>query len=390
MKIAVIGSKGLPPRQGGIEHHCAEIYSRIAAEGHTVEVYARSSYNQKAWNARYLYNDVQVTNVPSIPVRGIDAFASSGVAALMASLGKFDVIHFHALGPAIFSWMPRLLAGKTKVVVTCHGLDWQRSKWGKFSTYLLKLGERVAVKFSHELVVVSEELQHYFRDRYNRHTNYIANAPASYTASDPDFTFGQSQGLTKGRYIVFLGRLVPEKRPDLLIQAFQNLPSTRGWKLVLIGGNSDTIGFTEYVHKLADSDPNVILSGELLGSNLAEIMRGAGLFVLPSQLEGQPLALLEAMQEGIPVVASDISVHRRILGSDRGLLFKEGSVEDCSTKLAWAMENPEAMKLCSAEAREYIQTHHNWDYIAEEWIETYEKLLGISAPEKTPSLIGIS
>lgn len=389
MKIAVIGSKGLPPRQGGIEHHCAEIYSRIAAEGHTVELFARSSYNQKAWNARYRYKDVQVTNVPSIPVRGIDAFASSGMASTMASLGQFDIIHFHALGPAIFSWVPRLLARKIKVVVTCHGLDWQRSKWGKFSTLLLKWGEQAAVNFSHEIAVVSEELQHYFWDKHKRPTSYIANAPASYPFSDPDFTFGRSQGLTQGQYIVFLGRLVPEKRPDLLVKAFQNL-QTPDWKLVLIGGGSDTAEYTEYLRKLTASDPNIILSGELLGNRLAEIVRGAGLFVLPSELEGQPLALLEAMQEGVPVLASDISVHRRILGNERGLLFKEGSVEDCSAALAWAIQNPESMTRSAELAKEYIQVHHNWDYIAEDWIETYRKLLGLSAPVKTPALSGLS
>lgn len=113
MKIAVIGSKGLPPRQGGIEHHCAEVYSRIAADGHTVKVFARSSYTQKSWNDCYRYKGVQITSVPSIPMRGIDAFCNSGIASLLASLGQFDIIHFHALGPAIFSWIPRLISPKT-------------------------------------------------------------------------------------------------------------------------------------------------------------------------------------------------------------------------------------------------------------------------------------
>jgi glycosyltransferase involved in cell wall biosynthesis len=386
MKIAVIGSKGLPPRQGGIEHHCAEIYPRIAAEGHTVKLFARSSYSERGWNARYHYKNIEVTNIPSIPVRGIDAFSNSAAASLMASLGRFDIVHFHALGPAMFSWLPRLLSSHTKVVVTCHGLDWQRSKWGKTSTFLLKLGERIAVKFAHEIAVVSEDLQHYFWDKYNRQTSYIANAPASYTSSDPDFTFGQAQGLTKDRYIVFLGRLVPEKRPDILIKAFKQLPEM-GWKLILIGGGSDTPKYTDYLKSLVEPDPNIILGGELLGSRLAEVMRGAGLFVLPSQLEGQPLALLEAMQEGIPSVASDISVHRRLLGDERGVLFEEGSVGSCATALTWATQNLEAMRCRADKAKEYIHREHNWDYIAEDWIEAYQRLLGLSTPAKIPALV---
>lgn len=388
MKIAVIGSKGLPPRQGGIEHHCAEIYSRIAADGHAVEVFARSSYTQKSWNARYRYKNIHVTTLPSIPLRGMDALANSGMASLLASLGQFDIVHFHALGPAIFSWVPRLLAPKTKVVVTCHGLDWQRTKWGKFSTRILKLGEQSSVKFSHKIAVVSEELQHYFWNRYNLSTSYIANAPASYASSDPEFGFGQALGLTKDRYVVFLGRLVPEKRPDLLVKAFQQLPST-DWKLVLVGSDSDTAHYSKYLKDLIKGDSNIVLSGELLGGRLAEIIRGAGLFVLPSELEGQPLALLEAMQEGVPVVASDIPIHRRILNDERGVLFKEGNVDACSAALDWAIQNPEPMRFRAEQAQKYIQLHHNWDYIAKDWLDTYQRLLGLSAPITTEAMLGI-
>jgi glycosyltransferase involved in cell wall biosynthesis len=241
MKIAVIGSKGLPPRQGGIEHHCAEIYHRIAAKGHEVTLFARSSYinwlfnvpffhkdvrisslpsvPQLGFNSAFFYKDVRIASLPSIPLRGIDALVNSGLAATIASLRQFDIIHFHALGPAIFSWLPRLVNSKAKVVVTCHGIDWQRAKWGKLSTHLIKFGEKATVKHAHEIGVVSEDLGTYFQNKYNRQTTYISNAPSHYSPSNPAFPFGKSQGLAPGRYLLFLGRLVPEKQPDLLIRA---------------------------------------------------------------------------------------------------------------------------------------------------------------------------
>lgn len=383
MKIAVIGSKGLPPRQGGIEHHCAAIYSRIAAEGHYVEVFSRSSYNQMPWNAHYYYNDVRVTNLPSINFRGVDALINSGLAATVASLKKFDIIHFHALGPSLFSGLPRLLSRSSKVVVTCHGLDWQRAKWGKFSTRLLKLGESVAVHNAHEIGVVSEELRNYFWYRHGRQTTYIRNAPADYRASDPTFAFGREQGFTPKRYVLFLGRLVPEKRPDLLIQVFKKL-SPPDWKLLLVGNASHTNGYVNQLRALADGNPDIHFVGELIGKRLAEIVRGAGLFVLPSTIEGLPLALLEAMKENIPVIASSIPVHQEIVGIERGLLFEEGDFDALFTALDWAIKNPDSMAQKTFKAQQYIQYHHNWDYIARDWLSLYKSLLSTSAPVATP------
>ncbi|NEP55403.1 MAG: glycosyltransferase family 4 protein, partial [Moorea sp. SIO3C2] len=141
VKIAVIGSKGLPPKQGGIEHHCAEIYPRIVAQGHDVDLYARSSYTQMSAQDIYDYEGVRVTSIPSLPFRGLDALLTSALAAIIASTRNYDVIHFHALGPSLFSWIPRLFSPRSKVVVTCHGLDWQRAKWGKLSSFLIRSGE---------------------------------------------------------------------------------------------------------------------------------------------------------------------------------------------------------------------------------------------------------
>ncbi|MEO0769062.1 MAG: glycosyltransferase family 4 protein [Cyanobacteria bacterium J06649_4] len=381
MRIAVIGSKGLPPHQGGIEHHCAEIYPRMVGAGHGVDLYARSSYNDTG-RVQY-YQGVRVITVPSIKVRGIDALACSGIATLMALRKSYDIIHFHALGPSLFVPLSKFFS-QAKVLTTCHGLDWQRAKWGAFSSRVIKAGEYNAVHHADRMVVVSEALQTYFLQQYGIQTTYIENAPVSYAISDSRFSYGQELGIEHGRYVLFLGRLVPEKRVDLILEAFQRLQKqeqSKNWKLVLVGDKSDTGPYSARLLQIADNHPNIIFTGELQGARLAEVVRGAGLFVLPSDLEGLPLALLEAMQEQIPSIVSNIPVHRQMIGDDRGLTFEAGNVEALQDQLAWALSHPQQMDMMAYKAMRYVRSHHNWDHIATKYTSLYESLL-----DKQPAL----
>jgi glycosyltransferase involved in cell wall biosynthesis len=404
MRIAVIGSKGLPPHQGGIEHHCAEIYPRMVAAGHRVDLYARSSYNQqvvsptlavgrsnkasykKEPSKKEAYKGVNVITVPSIPIRGIDALACSGLSAALSLRQPYDIVHFHALGPSLFTPLPKLFS-EAKVLTTCHGLDWKRAKWGAFSSRVIKTGEQTAVRFADRLVVVSEALQDYFYRTYGKEAIYIENAPVPYAYSDQKFTYGTRLGLSPQRYLVFVGRLVPEKRVDLLLKAFKRL-QPKNWKLVVIGDTSDTGAFTSQLLGIANGHPDIVFTGELQGQQLAEIVRGAGLFVLPSDVEGLPLALLEAMQEGIPAVVSDIPVHRQMVGLDRGITFKAGDLDDCQDQLGWAITHLHQMQQMAARARLYVRSHHNWSNITRKYIALYESLLNVSTSQLSPVRIG--
>ncbi|MBW4510589.1 MAG: glycosyltransferase family 4 protein [Scytonematopsis contorta HA4267-MV1] len=373
MKIAVIGAKGLPPKQGGIEHYCAEVYPRMVAQGHSIDLFARCSYTENPPFSRDEFQGVQVISVPGLPMRGFDAFVTSALGAMSAGGKQYDIVHFHALGPSLFSSVSKI-ASNAKVVVTCQGLDWQRSKWGNFSSRIIYTGEKAAVRFAHKIVVVSKDLQSYFWQTYGKKTDYIPNAPATYPESDADFTYGNKVGLTKGRYILFLGRLVPEKRPELLVEAFLRLKPP-GWKLVLAGGVSDTKVYTSELLSMIGSSRDVIFAGELLGTRKAEIMRGAGLFVLPSDLEGLPLAMLEAMQEGIPVMGSDIEPHQQLISNNRGVLFETGNLESCINRLGWAINNPVELAAMAKNARNYIKTNYSWEKITTENLKLYTELL---------------
>ncbi|MGK7939182.1 MAG: glycosyltransferase family 4 protein [Crocosphaera sp.] len=367
-RIAVIGVKGLPAQQGGIERYCQQVYPRIVQQGYDVDLYARSSYTG-SWNNIKDSQGIRIVSLPSLPLKGGDALVNCLLAMIIAIFGNYDIIHVHALGPALWSWLGKLFTN-AKIVVTCHGLDWQRAKWGKLSSRIIRLGEKMAVIWADEIIVVSQSLQQYFKQTHNRHTHYIPTAPAPYVAYDCQATYLNALSLEPKKYILFLGRLVPEKRPDLLLQAFQYL-QPEGWKLVLAGGHSDTEDYYLQLKQAAKGNPNIYFTGEIQGGLLSEIVKEAGLFVLPSDLEGLPLVLLEAMQEGIPVVASNIAPHRQLIGHNRGLLFKQGNLKSCVNCLKMALNYPEKLQEMSKNGQNYVRKNHNWHDIISQHLLIY-------------------
>ena len=373
MKIAVIGVKGLPAGQGGIERACQELYPRMVNLGHSVDLYARPSYTKEKSFYEYQYEGVRVIGLPTLPVRGIDALFSSAMGALISSLKDYDIVHFHALGPAVFSWLPCLLS-RSKVVVTCHGLDWQRAKWGKLSSSFIYLGEKTAVKYADDLIVVSQYLQKYFWRTYIKKSAYIPNAPGSFDLTNKQLACLDRWNLQPRKYLLFLGRLVPEKRPELLLEAFQRLQPL-GWKLVLTGSTSNTAQYVTQLQQLAENNPNIIFTGELRGQTLAEIVRGAGLFVLPSDLEGLPLVMLEAMQEEIPVLASDIPPHRQLIGQDKGFLFEAGNLDSLVDSLQRVLADPLSAREMAAKAKKHLVDVYDWDKIVRQNLNIYSQLM---------------
>ncbi len=235
-------------------------------------------------------------------------------------------------------------------------------------------GEHTALKCADALIVVSEDLQAYFRNTYRKPTTYIPNAPAHYQPSDPYFQYVRSLGLSPKRYFLFLGRLVPEKRPDLLIEAFNRLNES-DWKLVLTGNDSDSRDYAQMLKATGARSDQIVFTGEQTGSRLAEVVRGAGLLVLPSDIEGMPLVLLEAMNEGTPVLASDLNVHRSLTADGRGLLFKAGDTVACHQQLQWATMHLPALEMMAKNAQRYVRSHYDWDQITYQTLAVYGQTL---------------
>ena len=291
---------------------------------------------------------------------------SSFFAALCTAFSDADVVHIHAEGPALFCWIPRL-AGK-RVVVTVHGLDWQRSKWkGGFAAKYIRLGEKAAVRFAHRIIVLSRNVQQYFLDTYGRETDYIPNGVVLPEPRRPEAI--ANLGLHKKNYILFLGRLVPEKCPDLLIRAWR--AADTGKKLVIAGGASDSDAYAAELKTLAGEETDILFTGFVQGQLLEELYSNAYAYVLPSDMEGMPLSLLEAMSYGNCCLVSDIPECAGVVG-DCGMTFRTGDEADLRRKLQLLCGSGTLAAALGAAARERVSLSYSWDDVTENTLELYQ------------------
>lgn len=309
MKIAMIGHKRIPSREGGIEIVVEQLATRMVQAGHSVDVYNRKGHhvsgkeNDAGESAKMKqYKGIQLITVPTFQNRQLNAVVYSFLATIRALFGRYDVIHYHAEGPCSMLWIPHLFGIRT--VATIHGLDWQRSKWGGFAEKFLLFGEKVAVKYADEIIVLSANMQQYFKDTYNRETILIPNGVMKPVVKS-DVHIKEKWGLTKDSYILFLARIVPEKGLHYLLDAYRGIQTEK--KLVIAGGSSHTDDYMEEIKKKASQDDRILMTGFVQGELLEELYSNAYVYVLPSDVEGMPISLLEAMSYGNCCLISNIA-----------------------------------------------------------------------------------
>lgn len=379
MRIAFIGHKRIPSREGGVEIVVGELATRMAALGEQVVAYSRRGHNvagsefdndSSASDAPYWYEGVRVVSVPTLEAKGLAALSSSFFATLKAIMARPDVIHYHAEGPCV----PLRLAhwAGIRTVATIHGLDWQRAKWGRFASMYLKFGERTAARCADEVIVLSRGVQEYFQRTYGRSTRLIPNGiePVEPVAAD---LIAKKWGLAKGSYVLFLGRIVPEKGVHYLIDAFKRLDT--GKRLVIAGGASDSAEYYESVRKAAGSDPRIVLVGFTQGAELAELYSNAYAYVLPSDLEGMPMSLLEALGYGNCCLTSDIPECADVLKGENGVMhgvtFRQGDVDDLAARLRELLDHPDTVAAFGKDAAAYVTGRYNWDKVVQATLKLY-------------------
>ena len=365
--LAMFGQKRLS-REGGIEIVVKELCTRMVQDGHRVTCYNRSGHHVSGaeYDKKIEYEGIRQKNVPTIERKGLAAVSSSFFAALYSALGRYDVVHIHAEGPAFFSWLPKLF-GK-RVIVTVHGIDWQREKWKSgFGSKFIRQGEKNAVKYADEIIVLSKGVQNYFEDTYGRKTRFISNG-----VNRPEIRKAQliheKFGLSKDSYILFLGRLVPEKGIRYLVEAFKKVKTDK--KLVIAGGSSDTDSFMQELKELAKDDNRIIFTGFVQGQVLDELYSNAYIYTLPSDLEGMPLSLLEAMSYGNCCLVSDIPECVEVV-EDKALIFKKSDTDDLQNKLQNACDHEEKVIELKKQAADFICKKYNWDDVVEKTLELY-------------------
>lgn len=368
MKIAMIGHKRVPGREGGVEVVVEELAGRMAAAGHQVTLYNRAAKDKPRYTQ---FQGARIITVPTINKKSLDAVIYSFLASVHALFGGYDVIHYHALGPSVMLLLPHLFGKKT--VATVHGLDWQRAKWGGFGTRYLQWGEKIIARYADEVIVLSPGVQAYFKETYGRDTIFLPNGVEPPQPHEPEL-IRQKWGLEKGRYLLFLARIVPEKGLHTLLEAYRHLDTDL--KLVVAGGDSHSGDYYPQMCQLAQQDSRVILTDFVQGQTKAELLGNAALYVLPSEIEGMPISLLEAMSYGTPCLTSDIPENTGVLGRF-GASFQVGDAEDLRRALAVALQAPPP---AGQEQAQMIAQQYSWEEATRKTLEIYEKAAPKAAP----------
>ncbi len=363
LNIAMIGSKGLPAKFGGVERHVEEIGRRLVDRGHNVTVYARKPFSEEG-----TYIGMRVKILPSISTKNLDTATNTLAATFHSLFGHYDIVHYHAIGPSIFAWIPSMFGKVT--ISTIHAPDYRQSKWGPFARYLLRLGERTGTKATSAAVSVSKLMAGGLEQRYGRPVRYIPNGATLYDT--PAFGEAEKLGLERGRYILAVGRFIVERGFHTLIEAFKRVKTD--YRLVIVG---DARFEEAYAARIRDeADGRVLLPGYIYGDLLNELYANCCFYVLPSLVEGLPISLIEAMSFERPVLISDIEENLEVAG-DIAEIFHRGDADSLTGALtAMLGMNDDQRGEMGSRGRAKVEREYTWDLVTDKLEALYLECLG--------------
>lgn len=371
-KVVFLGLRGIPEIQGGVETHVAALAVRIAQRGWQVEVLGRKPYLPSP--EPYVWKNVTVTPVWTPRSKNVEALLHTTLGLFAAARRKPDLVHIHAIGPALLTPLARLLG--LRVVVTHHGFDYERQKWGRMAKSVLRTGEWMGMKFSHERIGVAKGIVDQVRARLGATATFIPNGVES-SLPKLGTSYLDYIEVTPHRYILCVGRIVEEKRQLDLIDAFARLGDADR-KLIIVGTADHNSSYLRAVEKAAAATPGVVMTGFQSGESLAQLYRNAALFVLPSSHEGMPMVLLEALSHGVPCLASDIDANRALdLGQES--YFPLGKIDALTEAIRLKLVTPDSAPERAARAARALDCF-GWDPIVDHTIEVYESALAARQP----------
>jgi glycosyltransferase involved in cell wall biosynthesis len=362
MRIAIIGSRGLPPVYGGVEQHVAMIAKRLVKHGHRVTVFS----HRNCESGRNEYEGIDIARLPFIKQKHLEMLTHTVLSCLCCITNKYDILHFQ--GVDVFAVAP-LVFNRTPVVCTSHGQNYKRGKWGPLAKRLSRLAERKFMRHCSARIAVSRTLKEYYENTYNRPVFYIPNGAEIRPITDESIL--QRLGLRARQYILFVGRLDPTKGCDIAIEAY--FRSRRPETFVVMGGSTYTNRYVSKLHRYAGK--NVRFLGHQTGENYWAVLQHAKLFVISSQVEGMSIALLEAMGQGLPVIYSDIPENEEVVHGV-GQSFKSGNVNDLAQKMNVVLNNCSLMKALGEKAQSRILEQYNWDSITSQLENIYRSVIG--------------
>ncbi len=370
MKIAIIGQKGIPAQFGGIERHVEELSLELVKRGHQVTVYTRPYYTKAN---RKTYKGIRLISINSLRTKHLDAITHTLFSSIHAATKGYDIIHYHGVGPSLLSFIPRIFSRKAKVVSTFHCVDRRHQKWNGFARYMLWLGEWASLVFPHQTIAVSKSIQKYCVKSFNKKPIYIPNGISKdFLKQSKAKLIKNKFGLITDQYILAVSRLIPHKGIHYLIEAYKRINTNK--RLVIAGGSFFTDAYVKRLKEIAGNDPRIIFTGFQKGKTLSELYSNAYLFVLPSESEGLPIALLEAAGYGQCALASNIPENMEVIRANKeniGYTFKNKDVNDLQKKLAELLQKPVQTKKIGKSARQTVLKEFNWHKIANQTEQLY-------------------
>lgn len=370
MKIAIIGHKRIPSNEGGIEKGVEQHAVRMAALGHEVHVYNRGGADKYSGEHKTLkeYRGVRIITIPTFQNPKLNAVVYSFLATIRAFFGGYDVVSYRASGPCAMIGLAKKL-GMT-CVASLHGIDSQRSKWGKFASWYLRRGEKMAATRADSCMVLSKNMQSYIKETYGVDSVLFYNGVDCAHRLEPNEI--QSRfGLEKDSYILFLSRIVPEKGLDVLIEAFMRINTQ---KSLVIAGGADNPEYYKKLMKLAENDKRIKFIGYVTGTLVDELYSNAWVFVLPSYLEGMSNSLLEALSYGNCCFLSDIPENVEPAGN-HAAYFRVGDAIDCQAKLQALLDDPKRICAFKNSAASYITERYSWDGAVRLTLDVYQRVI---------------
>lgn len=366
MKIVVLGTRGFPNVQGGVETHCQHLYPRLAKMGLDVTVCTRAHYLTMPFKSNW--KGIKFINIRCPRSKSLEAIVHTTLGVFRARLIHADIAHIHATGPSLLVPLAKLMG--LKVVITHHGPDYERAKWGWFAKAVLKLGERLGCKYADQIIAISSDIKTHVKRKFNRDAHLIPNGvEIGEQTTKTDYI--ESIGLTRNKYFLAVSRLVPEKGLDDLVSAFSSLQTN--WKLVIAGDADHKTPYSRQFKRQAENDSRIVLTGFIKGDALNEIYSHAGLFVMPSYYEGFPIALLEALSYGLGVLVSDIVPNKQVkLNENR--YFPVGNKEALAEKMNHWIKNGSLSNEERTKQIEMVRQKYNWDDIAEQVLQVYKSV----------------
>jgi len=380
MRIAFIGQKGIPAHFGGIERHVEELSTRLAAAGNEVFVYGRPWYlkgREDEINSRK-YKGVNLVILPSIKSKHLDAISHTFISTIHALFQSYDVIHYHGVGPSLLAWLGRVFRPSTKVVTTFHCIDRKHQKWGFFSRLALRLGEWCACRFTHQTIVVSKTLHEYCSQTYECEAVYIPNGVCLPDLSQKNERAAvlKKFGLESNKYLLMVSRLVRHKGAHYLIEAFNQISADYpDYKLAIVGGSAFTDDYVKSLKAMAAGNPKIVFTGYENGENLRDLFVNSYAVVHPSESEGLPIAVLEAMSYGKIVLASDILENLEVIDGGYGLSFHNKDINDLALKLRYVLEGPQEITRIGLKGRDRVAVEYDWNDIVKKTIAVYQNLI---------------